>query len=560
MTTHEGPMQAGQLAQPWLRWPRLALALFCLILWLPGLFSVPPIDRDEARFAQASKQMIESGDYVDIRFGEEPRYKKPVGIYWLQATATQIAGGGHLNHIWTYRLPSLLGALSAALLAFWCARAFASIETAFWAALFFAASLLLAVEATLATTDAVLTAAILVFQGFLFRLHQSARSALAPPGRAMAAAAWAALGLAILVKGPVAPAVAGLTALAVSLWDRDAKWLKPARPLMGLAIAAVIVAPWLIAIAVKSEGAFFQKSLGHDFLAKVASGQESHGAPPGYYFLLSGATFWPTTLFLLPGLLATFRRRAEPAMRFLLGWAIPTWLMFELVPTKLPHYILSTYPALAMMAAVVLAEGATRAERDRLSRWLWTLAGLEYGLALVGFAVAALVVPLFYGDGFPYLLVLPVALFVAAGVLALAAWRGGRFRRSAGFAVLSAFILYPTLTLGLVPALDRLWVSPRLAESVGTASTPNAPPPAAVGFTEPSLRFLLGTGTLLSNADDAADRLGAGGLALVEQKSLDKFQEALAARGLKAEQIDSVDGFNYSRGKPVTIDVFRRAP
>ena len=54
------------------------------VLWLPGFFSLPPTDRDESRFAQASKQMIETGDYVRIMNGEEPRNRKPIGIYWLQ--------------------------------------------------------------------------------------------------------------------------------------------------------------------------------------------------------------------------------------------------------------------------------------------------------------------------------------------------------------------------------------------------------------------------------------------------------------------------------------------
>jgi len=65
------------------------LVAFCLIAFIPGFFQIPPVDRDEARFAQATKQMVESGEYVDIRFQDEVRYKKPVGIYWLQAVAVK---------------------------------------------------------------------------------------------------------------------------------------------------------------------------------------------------------------------------------------------------------------------------------------------------------------------------------------------------------------------------------------------------------------------------------------------------------------------------------------
>src|ERR1700761_9075120 len=91
------------------------LLLVALVGFLPGFFATPPIDRDEARFAQATKQMIESGDYVDIRFQEESRYKKPVGIYWLQAAVVNVAQALGVpaapTRIWLYRVPSLLGAI-----------------------------------------------------------------------------------------------------------------------------------------------------------------------------------------------------------------------------------------------------------------------------------------------------------------------------------------------------------------------------------------------------------------------------------------------------------------
>src|SRR5262249_7494113 len=87
--------------------PYLLLTLFCLALWLPGIVSLPPLDRDESRFAQASKQMLETRNFVDIRFGEVPRYKKPVGIYWLQSTTTAVFGLGSVDRIWTYRIASL---------------------------------------------------------------------------------------------------------------------------------------------------------------------------------------------------------------------------------------------------------------------------------------------------------------------------------------------------------------------------------------------------------------------------------------------------------------------
>ena len=87
------------------------LMLVTLLAFLPGFFQIPPVDRDEAYFAQATKQMIETGDYVDIRYQDDVRYRKPVGIYWLQAAVVNTASALGLPNagttIWLYRVPSL---------------------------------------------------------------------------------------------------------------------------------------------------------------------------------------------------------------------------------------------------------------------------------------------------------------------------------------------------------------------------------------------------------------------------------------------------------------------
>src|SRR5690242_10608430 len=185
------------------------LALFCLMLWLPGVMSLPALDRDESRFAQSSRQMLESGNFVDIRLGQVPRYKKPVGIYWLQSAVTAAAEPFVGTHrIWTYRLASLLGGLLAVWLTVWSARAVLSAEASFLAGALMAGTLLLMAEATIATTDAVLLACTTALQGVLLRLYRAVRQEGAMPSTGRVLAGWAALALGILVKGPVAPALA----------------------------------------------------------------------------------------------------------------------------------------------------------------------------------------------------------------------------------------------------------------------------------------------------------------------------------------------------------------
>src|SRR5215813_1547200 len=98
--------------------PYALLCLLCFILYLPGLAAIPPLDRDEARFAQATRQMLETGDFIRIRFQDEARNKKPIGIYWLQAATVAALSSAESSAIWPYRLPSALGALLAVLLTF----------------------------------------------------------------------------------------------------------------------------------------------------------------------------------------------------------------------------------------------------------------------------------------------------------------------------------------------------------------------------------------------------------------------------------------------------------
>src|SRR6202012_6130782 len=137
----------------------IAFLLLCgLLLFLPGFFNIPPVDRDEARFAQATKQMVESGDFVDIRFQDDVRYKKPVGIYWLQSAAIETASAIGLPRaqlrIWLYRMPSLFGAIGAVLLTYWTALAFLTRRGAVLASLILASWVLLGIEGRFAKTEA----------------------------------------------------------------------------------------------------------------------------------------------------------------------------------------------------------------------------------------------------------------------------------------------------------------------------------------------------------------------------------------------------------------------
>src|SRR5207302_66727 len=192
--------------------PYALLCLLCVVLYAPGLTAIPPLDRDEARFAQATRQMLETGDFVRIRFQDKARNKKPIGIYWLQAAAVAAFSSPQSNVIWPYRLPSALTAAAAVLLTFgFGARLFESPPAGFIAAVLTASALGVVFEAHLAKTDAALLAAVVAAQGALGLVYITARTGRRV-GWPRPVLFWLAEAVAILLKGPPGPVLALLTA------------------------------------------------------------------------------------------------------------------------------------------------------------------------------------------------------------------------------------------------------------------------------------------------------------------------------------------------------------
>jgi 4-amino-4-deoxy-L-arabinose transferase-like glycosyltransferase len=341
-----------------------ALIVVALLAFLPGFFQIPPVDRDEAYFAQATKQMIETGDYVDIRYQDDVRYRKPVGIYWLQAavvnTASALGVPNALGKIWLYRVPSLIGAVGAVLGTYWCALAFVSRRGAVLAALMMSVTGILGIEARLAKTDAMLLFTVVMAMAVLARAYLAGRrDNVEQPGFGLLAIFWTAIAVSILIKGPLILMVVGLAALTLSVLDRSARWLLALRPVPGLLWLLLIVLPWFIAIYMRVGSEFLVASVGEDMLAKVGNSQEAHGAPPGLYFILFFATFFPASILSGLAAPAVWAVRKEPAAKFLLAWLVPSWIVFELVVTKLPHYVLPLYPAIAILTAGAASSGGS---------------------------------------------------------------------------------------------------------------------------------------------------------------------------------------------------------
>ena len=537
------------------------LMLVALAMFLPGQARLPPVDRDESRYAQSSTQMLQSGNWVDIRYQAGPRYLQPAGVYWLQAASTALFSPGNPRVIWAHRLPSLLAATAAVLLSAYVGAAMFGPAAGLATGLLMAFSVLLGFEARMAKTDACLLAATLAAQAMLARAWLTRGRPVARTRRA-AAVFWAALGVGLLLKGPIILLVSGTTVLGVGLTSRQWRWLGRLHPGWGVALMLAIALPWYVAIGEVTHGAFFAKAVGHNLAGKLGRGEQAHGQPPGYYLLLFNLTFWPGSLAAVMAAPWVWRERRTDAVRFLLAWIVPTWIVYEAVATKLPHYVLPLYPAVAAMGAgAALAPGGWAVS----PRWRWV--GAAYGVVWLAVGlILALAGPLALHlvQRIDDPLATGAALVAAAAVIAAAALLArGRCVRALAAAGVAAAVAAWTAYHQAAPQLSSVFVSPRIAAEARRIAPCPVTTFASSAYSEPSLVFLAGTGTRLVDAAGAADFVAADRacrLALVGASQFGVFARRAAADGFTPRAVGHVEGRNYSTGRRLDLTFYTGAP
>lgn len=482
----------------------LLVLLLALASFAVGLAELPVQDRDEARFAQAARQMAATGDLIDIRLQEAPRHNKPALIYWAQTAAIWITGAADEAPIWVHRLPSYLAGALSALALVWAGTPVVGRRAAVIAGVICATVYMLHAEARTAKTDAALLLSVILAMGALARAWlDTARPWLTP------LTFWTALAAGFLLKGPmVALPVVGATVW-LGLQFRDVTWLSRLRPLPGVLLFLALAAPWFIGITIATEGAFWGASLGGDLTDKITAEGEHAAISPGFYLITVWLTFFPWSLLLPLALSLGWTTRKDPKTAFLLGWLIPGWIVFETIPVKLIHYTLPLYPALMLLSGAAMDRVA--AAEMRFHRGLGGIGTIGWGLALGFFAVVAVAAPVAYGPA--ELIHLPsaigAAVFVAAGITGvLLLWRGNVPGTVAALAMCGVLMGW-TLTALSLPAARDFWVADRLAEIAARHSCLGGPF-ALAGYAEPSAVFRLGTDTILTDAEGALAYLSEG--------------------------------------------------
>jgi 4-amino-4-deoxy-L-arabinose transferase-like glycosyltransferase len=320
-----------------------------LLLALPQAALVPLLDRDEPRFAEAAREMLQSHNFVVPTFNATPRYAKPPLIYWCMDVSYEIFG----ENAFAARLPSLLAVAGTAVLLLRWGRALGSQAAGLIAALAYALCLQVMQQGRVATADALLIF-FMTLTGFagwrMLGLVRTGNGSWNLWGIILAVG----FGGGFLAKGPEAL----LPFVPIVVSARWMGWRGIASFLLILALGLLMVAAWAVPAYIQTHGDYWREGLGHDVGDRMVTGFQGHGASTFGRYLLGLPfyllTFWISTLPWSP-LLAVNARRLRAAAptdwtdRYLLGNAALVFVVFSLMVTKLPHYTLPAFPFLALL-------------------------------------------------------------------------------------------------------------------------------------------------------------------------------------------------------------------
>lgn len=524
----------------------IVLALFSLLLFMPGISKMPVIDRDEAHFAQASRQMIQTGNYFQIRFQEKTRFQKPPGINWLQATSVKLFSDADANRIWPYRIPSVLGALLSVLLTYFFGKRFISSRAAAIAAGLLASSLLLVVEAHMAVIDTSLLSSILLMQGSLWVIYQAGMEDK-PVHWCWALFFWLAMTYGFVLKG-VTPLVGLFSVATLCLVEKRVSWLRGLRLYSGFALFILLNVAWLLLINEAEHSNYLMQMLNKDLLPKLQGGHESHGQPPLFHLFILPLTFWPASLFLWIGGTYAWTNRHTRVVKFLLAWLIPTWIFFECMPTKLPQYMLPVFPALALLCALAIESELFAVKSDRWLRFLqilWVLLSIGLGLGLV--LISYLIVQQVNFISFFLLVLISILTVVAVYYV-----RKGNNQRGLMVLLILAGLFFPLTFNQLLPQLEPIWLTTSLSQQIDMKRITSDKPLLVVGFEEPSLVFNLNTRLVsFTDRNTAINHLASTPyqLALFEASTLQGWTERPGHIAI----LGQFRGFNYNKGRWVKL-------
>ena len=534
---------------------------------IAGQNSLPPIDRDEARFAQASRQMLQNSDYINIKFQDEIRAKKPVGIYWMQALSANFFGEKNIS---SYRLPSIISSLISMLFIGLLSRLIFPIYQSLIVTLFFASSIAFLGEAHLAKTDATLLALICVQQYYLLNLILK-KGSIVQNKYLYPSIIWLVFAFGILVKGPLSIAILSLTVITFCLLKKDFSLIKSLNPFLGSVICLVVILPWVLAINDATQGLFLEKAFNDDFLNKLKSGQEGHGAWPGTHFIILSITLWPIAIFIPGSILFVLKNKTNIIVQFLVCWIVPFWILIEIVPTKLFHYSLPVLPAIAILSIGSLFQFKSHINNinNNFFRKIIICVSIFFGLGgvILGGAI------LYFSSKFNFnhdlsitigailAFIITIIIFFLSVILIIKS--GSHIKKTNKFIYKLPFLIICFATIFniinfrfILPKLNYLYPSKLILNKIQDIK-PDAI--AITGYHEPSLVFLLNGEIMLSSPQEVAIFMAEGknNIGLVENDALEGFLDISKELNLSIKTDEVIKGYNIAKGKHVKIHIFK---
>ncbi len=539
------------------------LVALCLAAYLPGLFALPPIDRTEVRYAQVSKQMLETGDFIAPRFQQHPQFTKPIGIFWLQAASAALFGNEARTAIWAYRLPSFFAAIFAVLITYWGARRSFGARPALLAAALLAVNLFVVVQAHLALSKAILLAFTALAQWSLARIYLDGDS---ETGNRDALLFWAAQGCGVLIGVLALPIVSLATIIGLIVLDRRADWLARLKPLAGLPLMILIASPWLAAMALNPDDEGLRQAWSEHFWSRLAGPQEMNfRAPPGIYVLGLWLGFLAAMIYLPAAARWLMTNRTEAKARYLLSWIASYIVVLELFFAKPPLYtVQSVVPAAAMAIALALcAAGRTGEDEAPAIGWPNSVFSFLTGI-LPASALGAIIFRLAEPEQFAALV--PVVVIIGATVAAVYAAREAFPFAALALGMGAALLFYLTAFQLTLPGYERIWTSARLAEAAAAIADCVKGPGGLAAYPEPSAVFLLGTHTEVAPGGTAGSAIsgwlmkGHGDYAFIAGRAEADFKAAQAKyAGARARKIGCIDGLNFGRFEWIKISLYTTA-
>ena len=541
---------------------KILLGSLCLICFFISLNILPPLDRDESRYIQSTVQMLESNDFVNINFLDTPRLKKPPGIYWLQAmSATFIKNIFFLDSppLWSFRLPSAIGASVSIWITFLLGQLLFGRAQGFIASLLLISSPLLIIESHIAKTDSALLASFLFVLYILAKIIFYIEQNIKKPSDITILAAWVVLSFSFLIKGPIALFILFLLILFFR-FSREPINYKTFKPVIGIVIFIIIVFPWFMFVQSGNNTDIFLNSIKKDMLLKLISVQESHGAPPGSYLLSSFLTAWPITLFIFPTVIWVFNNKKNKPVKFLLCSLLPSWLFFEIMPTKLLHYILPLLPSLAILtAAMIVSSIKDKNFMASLDKHIFRLVSILpfIGGLLIAFGIIYLAN--IYGEGLTFSIIIIASIYTLGSFLSAYYIYTQSFINTLIVVVFSNIIALNLLILMVPNQLQKIWVSERVYLEIEEKTVLNEY--VLLGYSEPSLIYRLGSKTKIAgNSEEAISLVLNSNIQsiIIENSYLKEFKDLSDKKGIVFRSISKpIVGFNYSKGENVEIIIIK---